>query len=91
MDEQLLERLRSQLTFLVVVDEKLKTCTDELQRTLLNAMRALAEAGAPIEEIMPLVDFELCPYWREMRRKLQRHGNGEKARRCCAYQFHEEV
>jgi hypothetical protein len=57
MDEQLLERLRSQLTFLIVIDEQLESCTDELQRTLLNAMRALAEAGAPVEEIMPLVDL----------------------------------
>ena len=52
-----LDHLRARLTFLVVIQDKLETCTDDVQRGLLNAMRVLAEAGAPSEVIMPLLDL----------------------------------
>jgi hypothetical protein len=57
MDDQELDHLRARLTFLVVIQEKLETCTDDVQRGLLNAMLVLAESGATSEVIMPLVDL----------------------------------
>ena len=52
LNDQELDHLRARLTFLVRLQEKLETCTDDVQRGLLNAMRVLAEAGAPSEVIM---------------------------------------
>jgi hypothetical protein len=69
-DEGSLGRLRSQLTLLAVIHERLETCTDETQRALLNAMRVLAEAGSPPEEIMPLADFYFANRPGKKRRKI---------------------
>jgi hypothetical protein len=69
-DDQVLERLRSQLTLLAVIDERLETCTDETQRGLLKAMRALAEVGSPSEVIMPLVDLYFAKGPGKKRRKI---------------------
>jgi len=57
MDEPALFKLGAQLDLIARCNDRLENCTDPQKRAILTAIRALAEAGAPAEEIFRYAIF----------------------------------
>jgi hypothetical protein len=57
MNEAALLKAKAQLELVASVNAQLEKCADERKRAILIAIRTLAEAGAPSEDIFPLSDL----------------------------------